>query len=92
MGIRLGKVANIIVRPVIAGQPALQLRTGVLQPRRIDLVSMIRVAGKFDDHPVGIDSIDGSAIAMVEHIGRGFDQACRCNPPLKFGLDRKSVV
>src|SRR5687767_7788359 len=54
---------HVVVRRVVAGQPALQLAVGVLGADGVDLVGMIGIAGELDDHPVGIDYVDRAAIA-----------------------------
>ncbi len=60
--------SNIVVRPVIAGQPAFQFAMCIARAERIYLIHMIGIYCKFNDHAVWIYDIDRAAIAMLEYI------------------------
>src|SRR5580704_9588703 len=74
-------VAQFVVDPAVPGEPALQLAVRVGLADRVDLGDVGRIAGEFEDHPVGRLRVNRFAVAVI---GLAEFFACRVEPGLQL--------
>ena len=60
-------VAQVVVRSMVAGEPAAQLAGGIAAPSLVDRLDIGSVDGELDRQVVGIDDVQRAAVAVLDH-------------------------
>lgn len=64
-------VISLVVRRVIAGQPALQFAVGIRFSLRVYLLHVLAIDREFDQELRGIEDVKRLAVAVIKNIGIG---------------------